>query len=46
MNRWEKDILFESIFKKIYKRLYLYATYIVGNVEQIKDLVSEVFSRL
>ena len=46
MTEQEKDLYFKEIFKRNYEKLFLYALYIVGNDEDARDIVSDVFRKL
>jgi len=43
MTSEERDTNFETIFKSNYQRLFSYATYMIGEAEQARDAVADVF---
>lgn len=46
MTKTERNNNFELIFKKNYKQLYLYSSYIINDFEAAKDVVSDIFCKL
>ena len=46
MTEREKDLYFKEIFQRNYEKLFLYALYLIGNGEEARDIVSDVFRSL
>lgn len=45
MTTEEREANFESVFKANYKRLFSFAAYTIGDAEQARDVVGDVFER-
>ena len=45
MTEQEKELYFKEIFKRNYKKLFLYALYMTGNQEEARDIISDVFRK-